>query len=81
MKKVLAMLLAATMALTAMAKACAWMKGRVYVIPSDVQEVFPCVAGHRIFLNMKAKVGHIRVEELIRRVLEDVPGPTMKSKR
>ena len=44
-----------TVALTAMAKACAWMKGREYVIPADVQEVFPCVAGHRIFLNMKAR--------------------------
>lgn len=70
-----------TVALTSMAKAAAWMKGRGYVVPADVQEVFPDVASHRIFLNMKAKVGHIRVEELIRRVLEDVPGPSMKSKR
>lgn len=61
-----------TLALTAMAKACAWMKGRTYVIPADVQEVFPCVAGHRILLNIKAKVGHIRVQELIRQVLEEV---------
>lgn len=70
-----------TVALTAMAKACAWMNGRKYVIPSDVQEVFPCVAGHRIFLNMKAKVGHIRVEELIRQILENVPTPELKTKR
>ena len=61
-----------TVALTAMAKACAWMKGREYVIPADVREVFPCVAGHRIYLNMKAKVGRIRVEELIRQALESV---------
>lgn len=64
-----------TLALTAMAKACAWMKGREYVIPADVKEVFPCVARHRILLNMKAKVGHIHVDELIRQVLEDVQGP------
>lgn len=70
-----------TVALTAMAKACAWMKGRAYVIPSDVQEVFPCVAVHRIFLNMKAKVGHIRVDELIRQVLENVPVPALRGKR
>lgn len=70
-----------TVALTAMAKACAWMKGRAYVIPSDVQEVFPCVAVHRIFLNMKAKVGHIRVNELIRQVLENVPVPALRGKR
>lgn len=70
-----------TVALTAMAKACAWLKGREYVVPSDVQEAFRPVARHRIILNMKAKVGHVKVEELIRRVLENVPTPTMKSKR
>ena len=32
-----------TVALTAMAKACAWLNGREYVVPSDVQEIFPCV--------------------------------------
>lgn len=69
-----------TVALTAMAKACAWLNGREYVVPSDVQEVFPCVTEHRIFLNMKAKVGHVKEEELIRRVLESVPTPTMKAK-
>ena len=62
-----------TVALTAMAKACAWLNGREYVVPSDVQEIFPCVTEHRIILNMKAKVGHIKKEELIRRVLESVP--------
>ena len=70
-----------TLALTAMAKACAWMKGRTYVIPSDVQEMFPCVARHRILLNMKAKIGHIHVQELIRQVLESVPGPELKTRR
>ena len=69
-----------TVALTAMAKACAWMKGREYVIPADVREVFPCVAGHRIYLNMKAKVGRIRVEELIRQALESVPVPALREK-
>lgn len=65
-------------ALTAMAKATAYLSGREYVVPSDVTEVFPCVASHRIFLSMKAKVGHIQVSELIRQVMESVPQPTMK---
>ena len=69
-----------TVALTAMAKACAWLNGREYVVPSDVQEIFPRVTEHRIILNMKAKVGHIKKEELIRRVLESVPTPTMRQK-
>lgn len=65
-------------ALTAMVKATAYLSGREYVVPSDVTEVFPCVASHRIFLSMKAKVGHIQVSELIRQVMESVPQPTMK---
>ncbi len=68
-------------ALTAMAKACAYIKGRAFVVPSDVAEVFDDVAGHRIFLNMKAKVGHIRREELIRQILEETPQPALRKRR
>ena len=68
-------------ALTAMAKACAYIKGRAFVVPSDVAEVFGDVAGHRIFLNMKAKVGHIRREELIRQILEETPQPALRKRR
>ncbi|HJA67386.1 AAA family ATPase [Lachnoclostridium sp. An169] len=70
-----------TVALTAMAKACAYLKGRQFVIPADVAEVFPCVATHRLFLTMKAKVGHIQVSELVRRILEDVPVPSDRTRR
>ena len=70
-----------SVALTAMSKACAFLKGRKYVIPADVAEVFPCVASHRIFLNIKAKVGHIQVSELLRQILETVPQPALKKRR
>ena len=70
-----------TVALTAMAKACAYLKGRAYVVPSDVEEVFPCVAAHRIILNMKAKVGHIKVEETIRQILENTEKPAIRNRR
>lgn len=70
-----------TVALTAMAKACAYLKGRRYVVPSDVEEVFPCVAAHRIILNIKAKVGHIRVEEVVRQILENTEKPSLKARR
>ena len=70
-----------TVALTAMAKARAYLKGRAFVIPADVAEVFPDVASHRLILNMKAKVGHIRTEELIRQVIESVPQPSVKKRR
>ena len=70
-----------TVALTAMARACAYLKGRAYVIPADVEEVFPSVAAHRLLLNMKAKVGHIRVEEVIRQILENTEKPALKTRR
>ncbi len=68
-------------ALTAMAKACAYLKGRAYVIPSDAEEVFPCVASHRILLNMKAKAGRIKVAEVIRQILENTEKPALKTRR
>ena len=70
-----------TVALTAMAKACAYLKDRAYVIPSDVEEVFPCVAAHRIILNMKAKVAHVKVSETIRQILENTEKPALKARR
>lgn len=70
-----------TVALTAMAKAYAYLKGRGYVIPADVEEVFPCVASHRLLLHMKARVGHIRAEEVIRQILENTEKPALKTRR
>ena len=70
-----------TVALTAMAKARAYLKGRAFVIPADVAEDYPDVASHRLILNMKAKVGHIRTDELIRQVIESVPQPSVKKRR
>ena len=70
-----------TVALTKMAKAAAYLQGRNYVIPADVMDVFEDVAIHRIILNMKAKVGHIRTEELIRRIVEQVQQPSIQKRR
>ena len=39
------------------------------------------LAIHRIILNMKAKVGHIRTEELIRRIVEQVRQPSLQKRR
>ena len=64
-----------------MAKAAAYLQGRNYVIPADVMDVFEDVAIHRIILNMKAKVGHIRTEELIRRIVEQVRQPSLQKRR
>lgn len=67
-----------TVAMAAMAKAGAYLGGREYVIPDDVAEVFQCVAGHRILLSTKAKVGHIRTGDVLEQILEEVKPPVMK---
>lgn len=69
-----------TIALTSMAKACAYLCGREYVIPDDVKAVFPAVASHRIQLSTKAKVGHILVQDLIQQILDHTPAPEISRK-
>ena len=41
-----------TVALAAMAKSCAWLRGRKFVYPDDVADIFYDVAIHRIRLTM-----------------------------
>ncbi len=66
-----------TIALTAMAKAKAFLSGRKYVIPDDVKSVFPAVATHRVQLSTKAKVGHIQTDDLLFTILGHTAAPTI----
>ena len=69
-----------TVALAAMGRARAWLKGRNYVLPGDIQTVFGSVALHRIRLNTKAKVGHARPEEILDQVLMQVKEPNVRKR-
>lgn len=69
-----------TVALAAMGRARAWLKGRNYVLPGDIQTVFGSVALHRIRLNTKAKVGHARPEEILEQVLMQVKEPNVRKR-
>lgn len=69
-----------TVALSAMSRAAAWLSGRSYVIPEDVQKVFCCTAQHRIRLNTKAKVGHVQPENVLLQVLAQVKEPSVRKK-
>lgn len=69
-----------TVALAAMGRARAWLKGRNYVLPGDIQTVFGSVALHRIHLNTKAKVGHARPEEILEQVLMQVKEPNVRKR-
>lgn len=69
-----------TIALTKMTKATAYLSGREYCIPKDVQEMFYSVARHRIQLNSKARINHVKVEDIMEEILKKVEAPTPKKK-
>lgn len=64
-----------SLALSKMAKAMAYLKGRDYVIPNDVEEIFPDVALHRIRLGSKGKLNNLTVENVIEDILKQVKKP------
>lgn len=64
-----------TLAIASMAKAQAFMKGRDYMLPEDIQSVFGHVAAHRLVLSPKAKVNHIGAEQLAEEILKKISAP------
>ncbi len=65
----------ATLALTSMSKAYAYMSGRNYVIPSDVQKVFLPVITHRLILTPEAEVNSRRTTDVAKDILKDTFAP------
>ena len=68
----------ATLAVTAMAKAVARLRGRDYVIPADVKEVFVHTVAHRLVLSPKAEGRGRTAEMVLRSILESVSAPRLR---
>ena len=68
----------ATLSVTAMAKAVARLRGRDYVIPGDVREVFVHTVAHRLILSPKAEAQEKTPEQVLRAILEAVPAPRLR---
>ena len=66
-----------SIALAAIAKARAYVMGRDYVLPTDISTMFPDVIGHRLVLNPKARVSHMKVEDIMSQIVEQVPAPKL----
>ena len=60
-----------TIALTNMSKASAFLCGRNYVIPEDVQGVLCEVCSHRLKLSPKARAGEVTPEGLLREIVKE----------
>ena len=67
----------ATLSVTAVAKAVARLRGRDYVTPRDVQEVFLRTVAHRVQLTAKAENSGVTVEDALQRILDSVNAPKM----
>jgi len=61
-------------------KAIAYLNGRNYCVPKDVQEIFENVARHRIQLNAKARLNRVKVQEIIEEILNGVQAPNPKER-
>jgi len=68
----------ATLAVTAMAKAVAQLRGRDYVVPGDVREVFQHTVAHRLILSPRAEAQNKTAEQLLREILEATPTPKLR---
>ena len=65
----------ATLSVTAVSKAVAQLRGRDYVTPRDVQEVFQRVIAHRLLLTPKAEASGVTAEVVLGQILEAVRAP------
>jgi MoxR-like ATPase len=63
------------LALLAAARAWAWLDGREHVIPEDVQNIMPCVAGHRLHATSRESGRALHGKELVTQLISAVPVP------
>ena len=68
----------ATLAVTAMAKAVAQLRGRDYVIPADVREVFIDTVAHRLILSSRAESLGRQPEQILREILNATDAPKLR---
>jgi MoxR-like ATPase len=65
----------ASIALERCARAAAWLAGRDYVLPEDIQALAPDVLRHRVLLGYEAEAEGLRVDDVVQQLLERVPLP------
>ena len=68
----------ATLSVTAMAKAVARLRGRDYVTPADVKEVFAHTVAHRLILSAKAEAQGKSPEQVLAQIIAGVPAPRLR---
>jgi MoxR-like ATPase len=67
-----------SIALMKAAQAYAFMYGRDYILPDDIQYLAPFVLSHRIILKSEARFEGISAEEIVHRVIARIPVPVQR---
>lgn len=70
-----------SLAMAKLARACAWLSGRDYLVPADVRTVFLDVAGHRVLLSPQAKLSGRSAADLLQEIVKETPAPALERKR
>ncbi|MEN8144823.1 MAG: AAA family ATPase [Gemmatimonadota bacterium] len=65
----------ATIFLARTARAQAFLQGRAYVVPEDVQRMVPDVLRHRLVLTFQAEAEDVTTDDVLERLLEKVAVP------
>lgn len=65
----------ATINLAIAAKAYAFMQGRGYVVPNDIKTIGPDILRHRIIITYEAEADEVKVEDLIKKIFDEVEVP------
>jgi len=68
----------ATLAVIALGKAVAQLRGRDYVVPRDVQEVFVPAVAHRLRLSARAEAERVSAADVLRKILGAVSAPKLR---
>ncbi len=68
----------ASVALASMARAVAWIQGRDYVIPADVQFIFTDTVAHRLLLTRQAEQEQVTAKDICTAILQKTPAPRIK---
>ena len=68
----------ATLCVIAMAKAVAQLRGRDYVVPKDIREVFMKSVPHRLLLTAQAENSGVTALQILQGILERVSAPALR---
>jgi MoxR-like ATPase len=65
----------ASVALHRAAQAWAWLSGRAFVLPDDVQALYLAVVGHRLVMDVDRQLRGVEAEQVLAQVMEETPAP------